>query len=101
VNSNEFVGRSIRPWWQLDVVHGLPCLATAQRKVLGVHEASRLVEQIRDHLLDIAAVCENLVPGGRETEEQAVCMIKALPLQLPRKRCKRLEADQVPQNDGR
>ena len=51
-------------------------LTSAKIKIIGVQQELRMVVELWNELLDIAAVVQHVVPGICNAVEQAICMIK-------------------------
>ena len=51
-------------------------LASAKIKVIGVQQKLRVVVELWDELLDVAAVVQHIGPGVSNAVEQTVSMIK-------------------------
>lgn len=83
VDADELVGAAASPPGELDVVDGGAGVCSAEVEALRVAEEGRVVVELRHHLLDVAAVLEDLRPRPRQAREQPVCVVETPALHQP------------------
>jgi hypothetical protein len=80
VDTNELVSAALGPRRQGYIPNGLAALQQPQLQAASILKECWLVEELGNHLLDVAAIMEDLLPSRREAREETLRVVESATL---------------------